>query len=202
MEISTQYLQQADENMQTRQHGTRQEPGADDRDKFEQVMQNEGEGQQRQESVPGSNAPSPSSLMESLFGQRLSDIHGGPSAAVGEAAPASRLNELVDKLVDSILVSEPGKGDPEVRLSLGEGLLKGAELRLTRAADGLLSVHLSCPDVNAFQTAVGAQDSLRTALERTGEQVRIEVNRGGAEGGNEGDSKRRSTGYMEEIEDV
>ena len=101
----------------------------------------------------------------------------------------------MDQLVDRILVSEPGKGNPEVRITLGDGALSGAELTLSRATDGQLFVRLSCVDAGAFQTAVGARDSLQAALERSGENARVEVAQGGAEGGNEGDTRRRSATY-------
>ena len=111
-----------------------------------------------------------------------------------ELAPTA-MGELVDRLVERILVSDPGRGSPEVRISLGEGVLSGAELSLSRAADGQLFVRLSCADAASFQTAVGAQDALRAALERGEGNVRVEVAQGGAEGGNEGDTRRRSATY-------
>ena len=124
---------------------------------------------------------------------------GDASAGSVRATPSASgdVSELVDTLVERILVSEPGRGNPEIRITLGDGALSGAELTLTRAADGQLFVRLSCADAAAFQTAVGAQDSLRAALEHAGENARVEVTRGDAEGGNEGDSRRRSRGLEE-----
>ena len=120
----------------------------------------------------------------------------GQAQTASSVSPASGdVAELVDKLVDRILVSEPGKGNPEVRITLNDGALSGAELTLSRATDGQLFVRLSCADAGAFQTAVGARDSLQTALERSGENVRVEVARhSDASGGNEGDAHRRSRG--------
>ncbi|MBQ4567150.1 MAG: hypothetical protein IJA79_03375 [Desulfovibrio sp.] len=206
MEISAHYLQQADERTQPNRNSSLQgqEADATERERFDQAMrgQPDNKGQQAEEALrqegQGGTAPSPASLMESLFGQRMPMDAG--SASVGASTPVSHTAELVDKLVDRILVSEPGKGNPEVLLRLGDGVLAGAELRLGRGVDGLLSVQLLCPDANSFQTAVGAQDSLRSALERTGDQVRVEVSHGGAEGGNEGDARRRSATYMEETD--
>lgn len=117
------------------------------------------------------------------------------ASSVASVAASDDMGELVDRLVERILVSEPGRGNPEVRISLGEGVLSGAELSLFRAADGQLFVRLSCADATSFQTAVGAQDALRAALERGEGNVRVEVAQGGAEGGNEGDARRRSATY-------
>ena len=134
--------------------------------------------------------------MESLFGSCMGGMQNAEgSVRTTSSAASGDVAELVDQLVDRILVSEPGKGNPEVRITLGDGALSGAELTLSRATDGQLFVRLSCVDAGAFQTAVGARDSLQAALERSGENARVEVAQGGAEGGNEGDTRRRSATY-------
>lgn len=192
MEISSQRLQQADSRMQAEKGGTPREPDSASKEKFEKAMERDSERGARGES----SAPSPSSLMESLFGGRMGGMTSGQAQSASSAAAASGdMGELVDRLVERILVSDPGKGSPEVRISLGEGVLSGAELSLSRAADGQLFVRLSCADAASFQTAVGAQDALRAALERGEGNVRVEVAQGGAEGGNEGDTRRRSATY-------
>ena len=189
MEISSQRLQQADSRMQAEKGGTPREPDSASKEKFEKAMERDSERGARGES----SAPSPSSLMESLFGGRMGGMTSGQAQSASSAAAASGdMGELVDRLVERILVSDPGRGSPEVRISLGEGVLSGAELSLSRAADGQLFVRLSCADAASFQTAVGAQDALRAALERGEGNVRVEVAQGGAEGGNEGDTRRRS----------
>ena len=192
MEISSQRLQQADSRMQAEKGGTPREPDSASKEKFEKAMEGGSERGARGES----SAPSPSSLMESLFGGRMGGMTSGQAQSASSAAAASGdMGELVDRLVERILVSDPGRGSPEVRISLGEGVLSGAELSLSRAADGQLFVRLSCADAASFQTAVGAQDALRAALERGEGNVRVEVAQGGAEGGNEGDTRRRSATY-------
>ncbi len=192
MEISSQRLQQADSRMQAEKGGTPREPDSASKEKFEKAMERDSERGARGES----SAPSPSSLMESLFGGRMGGMTSGQAQSASSAAVASGdMGELVDRLVERILVSDPGRGSPEVRISLGEGVLSGAELSLSRAADGQLFVRLSCADAASFQTAVGAQDALRAALERGEGNVRVEVAQGGAEGGNEGDTRRRSATY-------
>lgn len=206
MEISSQRLQQADAAASARAEN-RARPGEADaaaKEKFEKVMERDsgrGSGKNAMQEGESGNMPSPSALMESLFSGRM---NGAQAEAVRSADAASgaqgELGELVDKLVERILVSEPGKGNPEVRITLGEGRLAGTELSLTRAADGQLFVRLSCADAASFQTAVGAQDSLKAALERSDVNVRVEVTRGGTEGGNEGDAQRRSRG-LDDIPD-
>lgn len=192
MEISSQRLQQADSRMQAEKGGTPREQDSASKEKFEKAMERDSERGARGES----SAPSPSSLMESLFGGRMGGMTSGQAQSASSAAAASGdMGELVDRLVERILVSDPGRGSPEVRISLGEGVLSGAELSLSRAADGQLFVRLSCADAASFQTAVGAQDALRAALERGEGNVRVEVAQGGAEGGNEGDTRRRSATY-------
>ena len=192
MEISSQRLQQADSRMQAEKGGTPREPDSASKEKFEKAMERDSERGARGES----SAPSPSSLMESLFGGRMGGMTSGQAQSASSAAAASGdMGELVDRLVERILVSDPGRGSPEVRISLGEGVLSGAELSLSRAADGQFFVRLSCADAASFQTAVGAQDALRAALERGEGNVRVEVAQGGAEGGNEGDTRRRSATY-------
>ena len=192
MEISSQRLQQADSRMQAEKGGTPRELDSASKEKFEKAMERDSERGARGES----SAPSPSSLMESLFGGRMGGMTSGQAQSASSAAAASGdMGELVDRLVERILVSDPGRGSPEVRISLGEGVLSGAELSLSRAADGQLFVRLSCADAASFQTAVGAQDALRAALERGEGNVRVEVAQGGAEGGNEGDTRRRSATY-------
>ena len=112
------------------------------------------------------------------------------------------MDALVNELVDRILVSEPGKGLPEVRITLGQGPLSGAELCLARAQDGQLFIRLACADPASFQTAVGAQDALRSALERSGENVRVEIVQSRTDGGNEGDARQESRGRRDYVPDV
>lgn len=204
MEISSQRLRQADSRMQAEKGGTPREPDSASKEKFEKAMERDSEkgGGKGGEGRSGeSSAPSPSALMESLFGGRMDGMmsagqaQSASSASSAAASASGGMGELVDRLVERILVSDPGRGSPEVRISLGEGVLSGAELSLSRAADGQLFVRLSCADAASFQTAVGAQDALRAALERGEGNVRVEVAQGGAEGGNEGDTRRRSATY-------
>lgn len=203
LEVSSRHLQQADTPART-EGGAGRPPDASAKEQFERVMErnHEGRGSERHAMPDKDNAadtmPSPSALMESLFSGRMERALTTPGQvqAASEPGNLSDVGELVDKLVERILVSEPGKGAPEVRITLGDGALAGTELSLSRAQDGQLCVRLSCADAASFQTAVGAQDGLRAALERQGETVRLEIGQNDAGGGNEGDSRRRSQGLV------
>ena len=70
------------------------------------------------------------------------------------------------------------------------------------AQDGQLFIRLACADPASFQTAVGAQDALRSALERSGENVRVEIVQSRADGGNEGDARQQSRGHQDYVPDV
>lgn len=133
--------------------------------------------------------PSADTLMESLFAQQML----APTETAGEA---SQLSSEMTELVERILVAEPSKGEQEVRITLADGLLKDAELSILRNADGQLNVRVSCTNVNAFQTAVSARQSLVEALESHGERVEVVIDRGESRDGNEGDSRQRSRGLQ------
>lgn len=203
MEISSQRLRQADTGVSAEHADAPREPDAALQASFKKAMERDsarhsaGDWPEGGERLGESAVPSPATLMESLFGGRMDRMSNG---SVEQMPPGSSLpgdvNEVVDRLVERILVSEPGTGAPEVRLTLGGGVLAGAELALSRAVDGQLSVSLSCVDAASFQTAVGARDALQAALERNGENVRVEVTRGSdSRGGSEGDARRRSATY-------
>ena len=205
MDISFRRLQEADSRTQNTQGAPEQKADEAACERFERAMQGEqsGDGEQgssdtrsRQEST----APSPQALLDSLFGSRMQGGAPSPVTADMSASAPAEVDALVEKLVERILVSEPGKGAPEVRLTLGQGSLAGAELSLSRAQDGQLFIRLSCADAASFQTAVGAQDALRNALERNGETVRVEISRQSTDT-QEGDAQRQSRGRQEYVPD-
>ncbi|MBQ9451786.1 MAG: hypothetical protein IJU65_00610 [Desulfovibrio sp.] len=139
--------------------------------------------------------PSAASLMESLFANHMAEAT--PTTAP-ETVPVADL----DKLVERILVAEPAKGAHEVRITLGEGMLKGAELLIMRHADGQLAVQVSCMDAASFQTAVSARQGLVETLEAHGERVQVVVNRAEDSDGNEGDTRQRSRGLQNVVDEA
>ncbi|MDR3038765.1 MAG: flagellar hook-length control protein FliK [Candidatus Adiutrix sp.] len=140
-----------------------------------------------------------SAIFSGLMGGR--NDSAGPAAAASAATPAPALDpdDLVNGLVRDILVSAPNQktGELEVRLRVDERLLPDTEIRLTRGADGLLSVTLTAGRPEAFQTLVAAQETLRAALNsRESQAVRLAVVVSTDQSrGEDGSSERRSRGY-------
>lgn len=137
------------------------------------------------------------SLVESLFrgvsmpgAAPTADISA--SAEVGSAAPAQLDAERIETLVSRILVNSPEKGASEVRLTLNDNILKGAEISITRDLSGNLSISLSTKDSAAFQTLVASRQELLESLEKTERgTVSVEVR---DDSSDEGNMQRRSRG--------
>ncbi len=116
------------------------------------------------------------------------------SAAQGTAAPdaAAQLSaERLEGLVSRILVNSPEKGASEVRITLGDNILKGAEISITRDHSGSLSVRISTTDPSVFQTLVASQGERRP--------VAVEMNREDARGDAQGDDSRRRSRGLDEM---
>ena len=147
-------------------------------------------------------AADPSSV-SSLFSQgALADFArslGVEQAAPAEPAPAPAAlsGAELESLVDRILVSTPGDGSSEVRITLGDKALPDTEIILTRDRFGELKVSLMTTDSSSFQTLVSSRMDLQERLQlRENGPVRVEVSdlKGGEQSGSEGDSRRRSRG--------
>ncbi len=176
------------------------DPGHDAKDKFDEAMtgrkderRQEGEsGRNGEKDGQGQTMPSASSLLGSLFESRMS----GAGAARGPAA-AGDVDELVDKLVQRILVSEPETGkQAEVRLQLSDGVLRDTEVVLQRGLDGLLSVRLVTDNASSMQTLVSAQQALKEQLEKHGPAV-VRVETPGESRSGDNDANRRSQGMID-----
>lgn len=173
---AAQHAQKADQThhadkSKAEQRGHGAKPEANDVEAFERNMRGPAETELEVK------LPSAENLFAGMFGAQQQGA--GQAAQVGQAAPVGApdaMDAVVDKMVDRILVSEPGKGQQEVRLSFNDSALKGTEVTLFRSLDGQLNVKLNTTDAASYQTLVGAQDSLRTALERSGQNVRVEAN--------------------------
>lgn len=178
------------------------EPEHGAKDKFDEAMTGRkegrggqgGQGDQEGDGQPGGqNMPSASSLLGSLFENRMSG-----AAATGQVtAPDNDMGDLVDKLVDRILVSEPKPGNQaEVRIQLNDTALRDTEIILNRGADGLLSVRLVTDNASSMQTLAGAQQTLKEQLEKHGPAaVRVESPEESRPDDN--DSNRRSRGHID-----
>ena len=114
-----------------------------------------------------------------------------PVSGTGSAAPDW------DTLLQRILVAEYDSQGTEVRLTLGDNVLPGTEIRLLRCGDGSLDVSLVTDNPASWQTLVAAQEDLRQRLERQSQgNVRVHV-RSSAQADTDADSRRRSRGLVE-----
>lgn len=135
-------------------------------------------------------------LIESLFkGMSMpGDVQKAPPEGIEKvAASAAQLDaENLETLVSRILVNTPEKGASEVRLTLHDNLLKGAEISIKRDLSGNLSISLSTKDPAVFQTLVGSRTELLESLEKSERgTVSVEVR---DDSSDEGDMQRRSRG--------
>lgn len=104
--------------------------------------------------------------------------------------------ELTDKLVDRILVSDTKAGESEVRLQLGDDILKDTEISIKRLQDGSLEIKLNSSNYNSTQTLVSQQFELKSRLEKMENcNVTVEVNTENQEQGN--DTNKQSRGYFD-----
>ncbi|MBQ7457137.1 MAG: hypothetical protein IJS54_06005 [Desulfovibrio sp.] len=141
-----------------------------------------------EDGLPLHTMPSNTSLIDNLFANRMEAAAPPPPP---QAPAANNLVDMAEKIASQILVSESKNGEQEVRITLGEGTLKGTEFSIVRGNDGQLAVKVLCANAQAFQTAVQGQQSLVAALETRGERVRVTVENSGQESG---DQQRRSRG--------
>ncbi|MBQ9275261.1 MAG: hypothetical protein IJ228_10635 [Succinivibrio sp.] len=117
-----------------------------------------------------------SAMFSSLMSQSAA-----PTEAVVQTAPAldeSELQELSDRLVDRILVSEPKlDGSREVRLELqNSNLLRDTSITLMRDLNGMLFVNISSSDAVSLRRLAEARSRLESRLdEQEKGAVRVEV---------------------------
>ena len=90
-----------------------------------------------------------------------------------DAAPAID-PEALETLVSRILVGTPEKGGAEVRITLEDNVLRGAEISIIRDNAGMLRVSVTSDDAAAFQTLVSSRDDLVRALSAS-EDAPVEV---------------------------
>ena len=109
-------------------------------------------------------------------------------------ASAQSLSSTNAKLVETILVSQPGADNQEVRLTLGKDVLADTEIRITRDSSGTLNISLQTNNPSSFQTLVAGQHDLKAMLERGEGDIKITVESGDAE---QNDTNQRSRGYNE-----
>lgn len=100
--------------------------------------------------------------------------------------------ELADKLIDRILVSDTKAGESEVRIQLGNDILKDTEISLKRLADGSLEIKLNSSNYNSTQSLVAQQFELKSRLEKIENcNVTVEVNADTQQEGNDANQKSK-----------
>ena len=91
------------------------------------------------------------------------------------AVSESNLSEIVDKVAARILVADRSTGAPEVRITLNQSFLNGAEVRV-RQDGGQIVVELTSPnpESQSFLRERG-NDLQQTLQDRLGGEVRVEI---------------------------
>ncbi len=111
------------------------------------------------------------SILRGLQGQSEPE----PAAAVPAAAPESKLSEIAEKVAARILVADRSTGAPEVRITLHESFLNGAELRIHQdGGQTVIEFHALSPESQNFLQQRG-DDLQKTLQERLGGEVRVEI---------------------------
>ena len=97
-------------------------------------------------------------------------------AAVGSTAVSeSNLSEIVEKVAARILVADRSTGAPEVRITLNQSFLNGAEVRV-RHDGGQIVVELTSPNPESQSFLRERGNDLQQALQdRLGGEVRVEI---------------------------
>lgn len=111
------------------------------------------------------------SILRSLQGR--SNTESAP--ATPSAAPDTTIGEIAEKVASRILVADRSTGTPEVRITLNESFLNGAEVRV-RQDGGQLVVELNSPNPESQAFLRERGNDLQQALqERLGGEVRVEI---------------------------
>ncbi|HAO31509.1 MAG TPA: type III secretion HpaP family protein [Candidatus Competibacter sp.] len=109
--------------------------------------------------------------MRSLQGR--SNTESAP--ATPSAASDTTIGEIAEKVASRILVTDRSTGTPEVRITLNESFLNGAEVRV-RQDGGQLVVELNSPNPESQAFLRERGNDLQQALqERLGGEVRVEI---------------------------
>lgn len=98
-----------------------------------------------------------------------------PAAVGSPAVSDSNLSEIVDKVAARILVADRSTGAPEVRITLNQSFLNGAEVRV-RQDGGQIVVELTSPNPESQSFLRERGNDLQQALQdRLGGEVRVEI---------------------------
>ncbi len=185
-------------NTQASQSAREQEPNKSDIDAFDDALNEPANSKKEQGTSHGSSEQSNTASGQNSFGQMTNPLDAlfGNGLTTKETAQASAqsLSSTNAKLVETILVSQPGADNQEVRLTLGKDVLADTEIRITRDSSGTLNISLQTNNPSSFQTLVAGQHDLKAMLERGEGDIKITVESGDAE---QNDTNQRSRGYNE-----
>ncbi|GEM_PF-3421471 len=125
----------------------------------------------RPDSIPTAPLALGDSILRSLQGR--SNTESAP--ATPSAASDTTIGEIAEKVASRILVTDRSTGTPEVRITLNESFLNGAEVRV-RQDGGQLVVELNSPNPESQAFLRERGNDLQQALqERLGGEVRVEI---------------------------
>ena len=111
------------------------------------------------------------SILRGLQGKSEPELAAVGSPAVSE----SNLSEIVEKVAARILVADRSTGAPEVRITLNQSFLNGAEVRV-RQDGGQIVVELTSPNPESQSFLRERGNDLQQALQdRLGGEVRVEI---------------------------
>ena len=132
------------------------------------------------ESEPAGDKSDPSENPAFALGDAiLRSLQGkaAPESAVPAPLTATDdgLGQIAEKVASRILVADRSTGAPEVRITLDESVLNGAEVRIRRA-EGQVIVEFTPSSTDSQSLLHERRDSLQNALkERLGDDVRVEI---------------------------
>jgi type III secretion system needle length determinant len=119
-----------------------------------------------------------------LILQGMTQKTGAQGAAAADAAAfgAMQMENIVQQVADRILVSPPGAGGQEVRITIKDSILPGTEVRITQNG-GQLQISLVTNDARSHELLAQHQAALQERLtEKLGKHevaVKVEMDSGG-----------------------
>ncbi len=122
-----------------------------------------------------SSMPSAENLYASLNQNALNTNAANAQVQSTQSSQAPFDASKVQELADRILVATKSDGSNEVRLTLSDKALAGTEVIINKSLDNQLTVRFETTNANSFQTLVAAQDALKSTLENSNSNVRVEV---------------------------
>lgn len=131
----------------------------------------------------------------------LDSLFGNTMIAKNVAqVPNQNMASMNEKLVETILVSQPDADNQEVRITLSKGVLPDTEVRIMRDIHGTLNITLQTSNASSFQTLVAGQHDLKAMLAENEGDIKITVESSDAEQNDTNQRSRTYTGYNTEEE--